>query len=477
MGAVGGLLGLSGGASGTGFASPQAANIDAPTTVKQVNTAYGANQQALAQQQALLEALQRQNGLQNQSAVYNQLADIAAGRGPNPAQAMLNQATGQNVANQAALMAGQRGANANVGLLARQAAQQGAQTQQQSAGQAATMEAQQALNALQAQGQLANTQANQQINATSGLTQAQQNEQNNLLNAIAAQNNAKIGMQSNINTANAGLASQSMGMQGQIFGGLAGGIGTGFGLLKAEGGEVKRYDDGGQVIAGSGQYAPIDPNSDVFDPQNQEKKKSADMNIKPGQSQLYDPRSGNNITSASNAATSAAAPKSSFAKFIAGMNSAGNTNDPIKSGTGALGQAIGSALRNAFSSSPSPSQPINMPQAGGSSDVSPGQAQPDVMNAAKGGPVPALVSPGERYLSPRDVEKVKAGSSPMSVGEKIPGKAKVGGAKNSYANDTVPKTLEEGGIVLPRSVTQSKQPHIEAMKFVKEVMRKQKAKK
>jgi hypothetical protein len=93
--------------------------------------------------------------------------------------------------------------------------------------------------------------------------------------------------------------------------------------------------------------------------------------------------------------------------------------------------------------------------------------------AAEGGKVPALVSPGERYLPPKEVAKVVKGQkSPMEAGEKIPGKPKVGGAKNSYANDTVPKTLEEGGIVLPRSVTQSKNPEWAAHKFVRDVMAK-----
>lgn len=94
---------------------------------------------------------------------------------------------------------------------------------------------------------------------------------------------------------------------------------------------------------------------------------------------------------------------------------------------------------------------------------------------AKGGAVPnSLVSPGERYLSPKAVKEVEQGKkSPMKAGEKIPGRAKVGGAVNSYANDFVPKTLQEGGIVLPRSVTKSKDPAREAHKFVKALLARQ----
>lgn len=85
----------------------------------------------------------------------NSLAEMlqqqAQGKGPNLANAQLQQATGQNVANQAALMAGQRGASANPALIARQAAMQGAGIQQQAAGQASqNVLAQQ----LAAQGQL-----------------------------------------------------------------------------------------------------------------------------------------------------------------------------------------------------------------------------------------------------------------------------------------------------------------------------------
>jgi len=111
-----------------------------------------------------------------------------------------------------------------------------------------------------------------------------------------------------------------------------------------------------------------------------------------------------------------------------------------------------------------------MPDMRKSQDMEASQDFP--VTAARGGKVPAMVSPGEKYLSPRDVKKVERGANPMEVGEKIPGKPRVKGAKNSYANDTVPKTLEEGGIVLPRSVTQAKHPHWAAHKFVSAIMAK-----
>ena len=65
----------------------------------------------------------------------------------------------------------------------------------------------------------------------------------------------------------------------------------------------------------------------------------------------------------------------------------------------------------------------------------------------------------------------------MSVGETIPGKAKVPGPVDSYDNDTVPKKLDVGGVVLPRSVTQSKDANRKATEFVIAIINKQKKKK
>ena len=47
---------------------------------------------------------------------------------------------------------------------------------------------------------------------------------------------------------------------------------------------------------------------------------------------------------------------------------------------------------------------------------------------------------------------------------------------NSYANDTVKANLDEGGIVIPRSITQGPNPHWNAMKFVHATIAKNKGK-
>jgi len=242
MGAIGGLLGLNGGVQGTG------ANLTPGVTPGQLNTAYGGAQGALGSQQALLQALQGQGALGNQSQVYNQLQGVVNGTGPNPAQAQLAQATGQNVANQAALMAGQRGAGANVGLLARQAAQQGANTQQQAVGQAANLQANQSLNALGQAGNIANTQAANQIGATEANTQANLAQQQQLQNANSAMNQNQTA-----------IATEGMKGQQSAVGGVLGGLGHVLGL--ADGGGVPAKEGpmsylGRALAGGSSSAAP-----------------------------------------------------------------------------------------------------------------------------------------------------------------------------------------------------------------------------
>lgn len=322
--------------------------------------------QAAAQQQAAFaQAAGAVNGLGNQQNSYNNLGglagqygQIAAGQGPNPAQAMLAQQTGANIASQAALQAGQRGAGANAGLIARNAGQQGGNLQQQAVGQGATLQANQSLAALGQEGNIYGQQANiagqqvgQQQNALSASTNAAQNNQNAALNTLG-QANAIQGQLANTNLGGSiNQNSQNTQNNQQLISGAFQGAGQGIAALakKAEGGMIEKYAEGGPVSM--------------------------------------------------------------------------------------LGQHF------------------------------------HKMKMAKGGKVPALVSPGEKIIPRKEVAKVAAGNkAPMEAGKTVPGKANVKGAKNSYANDTVPKTLNEGDIVLPRSVTQSKNPHWAAHQFVSKIM-------
>lgn len=148
----------------------------------------------------------------------NMLQGVATGTsGPNPGQALLNQATGQNIANATGLIKSQKGLNP--GIAARLAGQQAANIQQQSAGQAATMR------------------ANQQQAAMDELNRAAQSEQGLLLGSIANQNNA-----------NASIAQQNANAQNQMGGNLLGNLPL-IGKLFAGGGEVKKFAGGGPSSA------------------------------------------------------------------------------------------------------------------------------------------------------------------------------------------------------------------------------------
>jgi hypothetical protein len=433
LGSVVSMLGLGGGAGGTGFSGPQAAPISNPVTQDQINAAMTGTNQSMAGQQSLLGALQAQNGLGNQTNVYNQMQGVANGTGPNPAQAMLNQSTGQNVANQAALMAGQRGAGANAGLLARQAAMQGANTQQQAAGQGAVMQANQSLNALGQLGGMAGNMAANQIGQTNANTQAQQANQAQLLGNAQAFNNAQVSNQSSINAANAGMAGAKMGQMGSAIGGAMSGLAAGamMGAAAAEGGAVDRLPkmaNGGEAFAGPssrfGQFISSQPGIG-----------SPSMTSVP------------DLTNAQGDAALSQGMKD-LGKALA------KPGAPTASGEVDSSQPIQST--NPLSSTPSAQDVSNAMQ------TSPGIAPEEF---AKGGKVPAMVSPGEQYLPPKDVKKVvKDGKNPLSVGERIPGKPKYKG--NDYRNDVIPKTLTSGGIVIPNEIMQSKNPHFESMKFV-----------
>lgn len=245
-----------GGSTGAGFqaASPQNSSIVSPTDIRQFQ---GNLTSGLDQQQSLYNALAAQNGVGNQQAVFqqqqalaNQLQQQTQGGGPNSAQAALAQNTASNTANQAALMAGQRGAGQNAGLIARQAAMQGGANQQQAVGQAATMGAQQQLAAQQ---QLQQQQAS--MAGLAGQQVGQQQQQGNAYtqNALGATTgflNAATGLQSNANNANASIAGGNQKAQAGLVSGILKGAGSAFGM--AQGGMVPGYAMGGDVQGGQG---------------------------------------------------------------------------------------------------------------------------------------------------------------------------------------------------------------------------------
>lgn len=235
---VGGYLSSQnkGSTGGGGSSFLQNGSFALPTTGEQANQTYDQSQQALAQQQNFYNAVMAQNGLNNQNAVFNQYQGIANGTGPNPALAQLNQSTGQNVANQAALMAGQRGSSANVGLLARQAAMQGANTQQQGAGQAAALQAQQQQAALAGMGSIANNQVATQAGAVGSLNQFANANYGSTLGALANQNNVQAGLAGNSNTNSTSTMNQNNQLAANQMGNMTGAVGSAIQLIGKGGG-------------------------------------------------------------------------------------------------------------------------------------------------------------------------------------------------------------------------------------------------
>jgi hypothetical protein len=175
----------------------------------------------------------------------NQLAQAlytqSQGGGPNPAQAMLNNSTGANVANTAANIAGARGASGNVGLMARQAANAGAGIQQNAIGQGAALNAQQQLGAQGALSSLYGQQGSQ--------IQGEQNANTALYGAAAgannAQNNTNVSNYGQMQNINSGVAAQNASATNNTLGGFLGAGGSAVGALLAKGGTVPK--PGGKI--------------------------------------------------------------------------------------------------------------------------------------------------------------------------------------------------------------------------------------
>lgn len=476
MGFLGSILGT----NSSFQANP--ADIKNPTSLDQIGNAYNQVQNNLGQQQSFANAVAAQNGLGNQSSVFGQmqglagqLQDQANGNGPNPALAQLSQTTGQNVANQAALMAGQRGASANAGMMARQVAQQGATTQQQSVGQAAALRAQQQLAAQQALQQqqanmagLAGNQVSQQAGSLQGLNQFGQNNQANLLNAQGSYNNALMTGQSNANAINAGTATQNASNNASMIGGLMSSAGSAMSSMgggKAHGGMIG-YADGGDVDAVPVQSTPMGPvmQAPALIPNEWAALGQRDPSMGGGgggggmaslamlalahggmtpgcyadgggvlQSQVPtqvgpSSRVGRYLKGAGQAlspqpTTSPGAPISSQQQLAQGMNdfakglaAAFGSKPPQSAPTGAPGASDLPAAQQA----PIPSPVNGLPQGG-------------IMYASSGGPIAPALN-GEAYAQ---------------SGMKVPGQAKFVG--DTTKNDTVPAMLSPGEIIVPRS--------------------------
>lgn len=173
----------------------------------------------------------------------NQLASSlqaqAAGAGPNLANQNLQNFTGQNVANQAAMAAGQRGASSNVGMIARGAAQAGAGAQQQAAGQASSNVLSQQLAAQQQLGGVLGTQGGL-ANQNYGTTQGAINSGNQIGSQEAQANaNANSNIFGGLTNAAGGILGGLTGQPKPTGSQMAGSSSLSGSIFAAEGGEIQ----------------------------------------------------------------------------------------------------------------------------------------------------------------------------------------------------------------------------------------------
>ncbi len=363
MGAITGMLGVGGGAGGTGFGGPQQAD---------------------------------QTGMRNMQYAFDQLKNVASGQGPNPAQAQYTQNV-QDLAKQ------QSGAISSVqgispALAARMASQQGSAAMQNAAAQGATTAAQQQLGAM---GQLGNIGSQMQ--------------------------GASNSMQQNMNNANMGLAQTTMQGQQGFIGGLlnAGGKAAGMAMGAAGGGMVP-------AMAGGGGVGPMSSFTQFL--QSRAESSAAPAVEQPAQMPAV----------------------SGFDKGLGGIKpGGGGPAAPSKTP-----ENIGQGPTMANMGQPVNGIPYSQPQMYGSGMM------------AMGGKVPAMLSPGEKYIPPGKVGQAAASANPLAAGKTVPGKPKVAG--NSYSNDVVPAKLDTGGIVIPNSIMQSKNPEKGAHDFISNIIAKRK---
>lgn len=192
---------------------------------------------------AMGQGLQGQGDARNQQSVLAQmLMQQAQGGGPNPAALQLQQGTEANARMAASQMASQRGLNP--ALAARGVMDQTANLNQQAAGQAGVMRAQQQLAAQQQLGGVLGQQRGQDLGLYGQAAQGQQGQ--NALGLQQAQGNNQI---------RAGVAQGNANTNAGIVGGVLGGIGAAMGKPPglAGGGQVQDpFQAGISALVGAG---------------------------------------------------------------------------------------------------------------------------------------------------------------------------------------------------------------------------------
>ncbi len=339
----------------------------------------------------------------------NAYQQMANGQGPNVAQSQLNQNTANNVLQQGALMASQRGANSNPMLMARQAAMQGAGAQQQSVGQAATLQAQQQLAAQQAHASTLQNMYQNQLGAE-GIEQGGQ----------AAQNTAITQGSLGAMNINANTSGQNAQRSGNIMGSIMNGAGS---MMGGAG--------GGEVPGGGNNYSA--PSASLPSLQSYSKADSdSESQSSSGGSSGGEKKGGGGIGGI-------------FSSLGSMLADGGQIPDHMSNYSAPAVEEPGLKPYTAFDTDDDPSK-----KQGGGGGGSGGMMKmiPMLAALAKGGDVHTL----SHYLS-------------MLAGGGVPGKAEVNG--NSLQNDKVPAMLSPGEIVLPRSVTQHPDMEKKAVEFLR----------
>jgi hypothetical protein len=362
-----------------------------------------------------------QDTIQRQSALSDQLTAASRGEGPNPALEQLKQTTSANVNRAAGTAASMRGVNP--ALAARMAVDTGAGANQEAAGQAATLSAQQQIAA---RGQLG-----QNLAQTGGMQLGQQSTGIQALGTAGGLDLGAQGMNEQVAAQNAGL---DLGAQ-QLQAGVAAqntGINAGLagGVLNAAG-AIPFMDEGGEV---------------------------------PGPLHSYlDELHG-------------AAP-TPFQQFSQPVPELGGPS-PMPNSPALPGAAAGDPAEK----KKQPPQFFD-PSATGVADFQRMTARPvhgaiyahggsiySDPSYADGGRVPALVSPQEQVLPPRVAHDPTRVKNFIASGKgRVPGTAKAAG--DTPRNDTVRAKLQSGSVVVPRSITQGPDAPARAATFVASVLR------
>ena len=346
----------------------------------------------------------------NQETLAAQLRAQANGQGPNVAQLQLQQATDQNNQKAAGAAASQRGMNP--ALAQRMIAQQAANNNQNAAGQSGVLRAQQQLSAEGAASNVYGQEAGENVASENALTAAQ----------TAA------------NTTNAQTAANNTGLFGSIF---------------AHGGEVK-------ALPKHLQHLDI-PTGDKIHPVHLAQGGLLGSNFSGSLMGLV-----KGLWAPGTAPTPAAAQQAGTDSFNTNFNDSPNYMNGISSSgdlTGGLGQSatgMGGMAGGAADAAGSTAG-AEAATAGSAAATAEGSDSLLELAAAHGAKVPkstkkvpAMISPGERFIPPHLVEAVRKGRLPASkAAAKVPGKPKVQG--DSEQNDTVPAALAPGGVVIPRS--------------------------